>query len=1023
MLAGDKHLRVIDFHIPIFQTESTSPHTEEASQDLSQSGGENTGNGPEFNQVYNVIYPGYYFNGICNPNGRTKIFSEASNQNEVALQTKTEPKDIIRPRLQDERRYSPRHQTKMSNSAKRFINNYNSNPKHVDTASEIIKSCPRFEKYSNRNNITPQQNKVNPIKKLDEPVKETPRTPAPTKTTQWISVSSKKKRKNRSTPDDDTEQLIEESDEVITLVEPTLEEIQSSQIDNIIEDITNCEANPKKSNNIPNIDQIQLRDVKDVEEELFKTSPKLAEIEASILKQEEARKIVPEPKSESSQPQPTPKSTKQHENQKKKAKKTGRKTTPNTNAKSQLKPEPQINEHPEKISQKNLKTEAIEGVQKIKEVDLVSSSKEATTEKIAPTPLEESIDISATPDKKKSKKKKKLPKSNLSTSIPSISSSTATLNNIDDSYDFLLDTTSLIDDKTNIEVSEELDKMIQKGLFGNLEEKFRSLNVSVDDDFFKSLSLKSKTQSLFGNLEEKFRSLNVSVDDDFFKSLSLKSKTQSTTERGFIKATNFTTILNNNTNFTTILNNNNSSFPRYLKLRMQPSPPKSCNFLEKTTESDTGPPPEISQHVSNSKSNGKLKNKKTSSERDEIVTTSEESAPTDEIASKCEKTVSRSAEFISENDIDSKKFDESDSNPIIIEDAIQVDEELKTEDSTSEVPQLSKDNAIQVDEELKTEDSTSEVPQLSKDNDNNLNQKLSDELQLRPINGYILQTNNPRLNTDLANLRIEISLQSITTNGQAATEPRKIKKKRRRKISKTINQDETTSSEDGYSSDEAVTQVENRVQAPKKTISCNGVDESTPTVETITSISHKLDEECPTQNTESQTENIQEETPQATISLKETDVAQDNLRIIEEAQSENGIEEEQLKEVKLEGEEHQETVPEETTPTDETNKSELALDQNQENLDNNQTPTQESIDTTPEQTQTNTNERVENLVKESKFNLNAEEFVPRAYRPMEPIPVDPNLQFINIHPNFVPLPLINHPLNELNPPRSISILH
>lgn len=70
MLAGDKHLRVIDFHIPIFQTESTSPHTEEASQDLSQSGGENTGNGPEFNQVYNVIYPGYYFNGICNPNGK-----------------------------------------------------------------------------------------------------------------------------------------------------------------------------------------------------------------------------------------------------------------------------------------------------------------------------------------------------------------------------------------------------------------------------------------------------------------------------------------------------------------------------------------------------------------------------------------------------------------------------------------------------------------------------------------------------------------------------------------------------------------------------------------------------------------------------------------------------------------------------------------------------------------------------------------------------------------------------------------
>ncbi|KAK9718264.1 hypothetical protein QE152_g23293 [Popillia japonica] len=436
---------------------------------------------------------------------------------------------------------------------------------------------------------------IEDVQKIKEVDQDTPRTPAPTKTSQWISVSSKKKRKNRSTPDDDSEQLIGESDclqtievlnisikelrtieikEVITLVEPILEEVQSSKIDNILEVITNCEATPKKSNDFPNIDQIQLRDVKDVEEELFKVSAKQAEIEASILKQEEARKIVPEPKSESSQPQPTLKSTNQHENQKKKAGKTG--------GKSSIK-QPQINENPEKISQKNLKTEAIEGVQKIEEVDQVSSPKEATSEKIAPTPLEESIDISATPDKKKSKKKKKLPKSNLSTSIPSISSSTATLTNIDDSYDFLLDTTSLIDDKTNIEVSEELDKMIQK--------------------------------SLFGNLEEKFRSLNVSVDDDFFKSLSLKPKTQSTTEIGFIKATNFTTILiNNNSSLPQVSLDQTSKIDidfskiKLLDYEPQPSRSKSCNFLKKITENDIGPPQEMSRNISNNKRHGKLKN-------------------------------------------------------------------------------------------------------------------------------------------------------------------------------------------------------------------------------------------------------------------------------------------------------------------------------------------------------------------------------------------------------------------------------
>ncbi|KAI4455207.1 hypothetical protein MML48_9g00002441 [Holotrichia oblita] len=743
-----------------------------------------------------------------------------SEEIQTDLQTKTEPKDITRPRIQDERRYSPRHQNKMSNSPKRYINNYNRNPKITNTTSEnhisfsvpnteysdtlkrstnYSKSCPRFEKYSNRNNIIPQQNKNNPIKKLDEPVKETVRTSLPTKTSQWISVSSKKKRKNRSTPDEDNENLIEDSDclqaiedtntvaeefetieikEVITLIEPKLEEVQSSKIENIIEVISNCEASPNKTNDIPNIDQIQLRDVKDIEEELLKASAKQAEIEVPLLKQEEIPKVVPEPKPESCQTQPTPKSTNQHENQKKKVKKSGGKNatkriiifdphvskeeTHNINAKTQLKPEPQIKENPEKISQKNLKTETAECVQIIKEVDNVPSTKEVASESVVPTLLEESIDISTTPDKKKSKKKKKLPKSNLSTSIPSISSSTATLNNMDDSYDFLLDTTSLIDDKTNIEVSEELDKMIQKGLFGNLEEKFRSLNVSVDDDFFKSLSLKPKTQS--------------------------------TPEKGFIKATNFTTILNNN----------NSSLPKvsldqtskididFSKIKLpdyepQPSTSKSGNFLEKATENDTGPPPEISQHVSNSKSNGKLKNKKNngapkfkeaSLNVEEVASQPEEIVPTDEIALGSEEFTSEN-EILSKNCEDVKVEDADEEKEVlsehtdrttipddIVEDEVEIpnkddiiaqNEELFSQVEETSSNSIIDENAIQVNGELKSEDSTSEVPKLFKDNDNNLDQKLSDELLLRPINGYILQTNNSNINTDLTKAEFPIT--------------------------------------------------------------------------------------------------------------------------------------------------------------------------------------------------------------------------------------------------------------------------
>jgi hypothetical protein len=49
------------------QTESTSPNNEETSQDLSQS--ETPSNVSDINHVYNVIYPGFYYNGACQPQG------------------------------------------------------------------------------------------------------------------------------------------------------------------------------------------------------------------------------------------------------------------------------------------------------------------------------------------------------------------------------------------------------------------------------------------------------------------------------------------------------------------------------------------------------------------------------------------------------------------------------------------------------------------------------------------------------------------------------------------------------------------------------------------------------------------------------------------------------------------------------------------------------------------------------------------------------------------------------------------
>lgn len=86
-------------------------------------------------------------------------------------------------------------------------------------------------------------------------------------------------------------------------------------------------------------------------------------------------------------------------------------------------------------------------------------------------------------EKKKNKKKKKTSK------ITAPSNSDATVNAVDDSYDFLLDL-ALADvtvEKTNVEISQELDKIIQKGMYSSLEEKIKSLNIDESDGFFKSV--------------------------------------------------------------------------------------------------------------------------------------------------------------------------------------------------------------------------------------------------------------------------------------------------------------------------------------------------------------------------------------------------------------------------------------------------------------------------------------------------------------------------------------------------------
>ncbi|XP_065173179.1 uncharacterized protein [Atheta coriaria] len=101
------------------------------------------------------------------------------------------------------------------------------------------------------------------------------------------------------------------------------------------------------------------------------------------------------------------------------------------------------------------------------------------------------------PDKNKKKKKKKTPKKPTLTldstltppiSMPNTPSTSASV--VDESsYNFLLTDSLLEEERTNLEVSEELDKIIQRGMFTSLEEKIKSLNITaMNDGFFKSMT-------------------------------------------------------------------------------------------------------------------------------------------------------------------------------------------------------------------------------------------------------------------------------------------------------------------------------------------------------------------------------------------------------------------------------------------------------------------------------------------------------------------------------------------------------
>ncbi|XP_072394501.1 uncharacterized protein [Diabrotica undecimpunctata] len=375
---------------------------------------------------------------------------------------------------------------------------------------------PRSPKYTQRvpmngelkQNIKPVSETIKTIensKKTESPNKPPLISPARTNLTkipdQWISVSSRKKRKNKTaeTETEDNDFVVEDntpieedkddqfqSYDVNLLVdvipssrieeipsarmEETLTvEINEGKIGEIISNIAQTESNSIQNNSlVPDI-----RSVTDIESEIInkeETLPEeIQEVSAEVVIENDITPITTVVKPETETIDNVAEDVKML---KKKSKKNSQKTQPKRVIITDI-------DLSDKCEEPKTPIKKV-----VKKVDKPKEAPEIKIETVEPIVMKP-VPSDDTDEKKIKKKKKKTPKT---VADSSLSSSTTTLSVTEDAYDILLDANlSIESDKTNDEISVELDKMIQKGMYSNLEGKMRSLNIAEEDGFFKSV--------------------------------------------------------------------------------------------------------------------------------------------------------------------------------------------------------------------------------------------------------------------------------------------------------------------------------------------------------------------------------------------------------------------------------------------------------------------------------------------------------------------------------------------------------
>nr|CAH7756089.1 unnamed protein product [Callosobruchus chinensis] len=348
----------------------------------------------------------------------------------------------------------------------------NKNAKLEYSRNNTSKHYSETVKHANQKHVTQQndekQQKIT-TSVTNSPSKANTGPTTPThQTNQWISVSSRKKRKTKAVEeleDSSIEVEVEESQndlfesyditQLVDVIPPSKEEVPSPEIPHEkVEEIINTLAQSQTSM----AETPVLPEIKSV-----------TEIETDMIAQLELSSEIP-------RVEEAPIATNEVEESAGLKLKQKKKGTQKPVTKRVIITDVDMSDKFEEI-----KTPVKKIVTKIEKSAKKVNVPEANPETKPEPEKVTTADATAEEEEKKKGKKKKRKQQQGSKSATTAQ---------DESYDFLLDPSLEVvsEDKTNDEISQELDRIIQKGMYSSLEEKVKSLNIADDcGDFFKSV--------------------------------------------------------------------------------------------------------------------------------------------------------------------------------------------------------------------------------------------------------------------------------------------------------------------------------------------------------------------------------------------------------------------------------------------------------------------------------------------------------------------------------------------------------